>query len=133
MKFMITKKSSGPVTKLLTDERVSNGIKETCAPNSNKETCANTSVPFTRTFLTNERKWTVIHAHSPDGGDLADGVFFNDGYDTGQFLFKIPFVICSQLVRLCCGPCVFCRDRCDCLPFFACVVWPHWFQERFSG
>ena len=27
-----------------------------------------------RTIPTNERKWKVIHAHSPDGGDLANAV-----------------------------------------------------------
>ena len=27
-----------------------------------------------RTILTNERKWTIIHAHSPDGGYLATAV-----------------------------------------------------------
>ena len=45
----------------------------------NKETCANSlsnppqraSSYTQRTIPTNERKWTIIHAHSPDGGYLA--------------------------------------------------------------
>ena len=31
------------------------------------------------------------------------------------------------------SPCVCCRDPGDCLSPRACVVWPHWFLERFSG
>ena len=64
-----------------------------------------------------------------------------------HFLLGIPFVICSQWVRLCFGPLVFvCAvaipatvsslcvpSRAQGLSFpRACVVWPHWFLERFS-
>ena len=56
--------------------------KETCAPKSIKETYASfPSIPPTkaslhtqRTIPTNERKWKVIHAHSPNGGYVATAV-----------------------------------------------------------
>ena len=91
MRFMITKKSSGPATNrsqtfrdqkevLHEKKERTNSIKETCALQSIKETCASLlSIPPTQAslhtkkepFPTNERKWKVNHAHSPDGGDLA--------------------------------------------------------------
>ena len=63
-----------------------------------------------------------------------------------HFLREIRFVICSQWVRLGCGPFVFVcafaipgtvlsvlsRSRRLSFPR-ACVVWPHWFLEIFSG
>ena len=69
------------------EEQADTSIQETGAIHdssytSNKETGANTfSIPPTqasfytkRTIPTNERKWKVIHVHSPDGGDLAIAV-----------------------------------------------------------
>ena len=69
------------------EEQADTSIQETGSTHvsnssSNKETCANTlSIPPTQAFLytkrtipTNDGKWKVIHAHSPDGGDLATAV-----------------------------------------------------------
>ena len=69
------------------EEQADTSIQETRAIHvssytSYKETCANTlGIPPTqesfytkRTIPTNERKWKVVHACSPDGGDLAMAV-----------------------------------------------------------
>ena len=55
------------------ERKGSSSTKETCAsPFSNPPQRA--SMYTQRTILTNERKWKVIHAHSPDGGYLATAV-----------------------------------------------------------
>ena len=64
------------------EERGTNSIKETCALESIKKTCASPlsippaeASPYTkRTIPTNERTWKVVHTHSPDGGNLATAV-----------------------------------------------------------
>ena len=62
-------------------KRGTKSTKETCASTSSKETCAGplsvstrASPNTKRTIPTSGRKRKIIHAHSPDGGDLADAV-----------------------------------------------------------
>ena len=86
MKFMITNESSGLVTNcsqnLRYQEEVNPMKKKKKGSSSIKDTCASpfnnppsrASLYTQRTILTNERKWKVTHAHSPDGGYLATAV-----------------------------------------------------------
>ena len=67
---------------LLTELQGSVKSEERNESSSNKETCVysfsnppqRASLYTQRTILTNERKWKIIHAHSPDGGYQATSV-----------------------------------------------------------
>ena len=83
--------------------------------------------------VTNDQQQKVMDviARQPDcDGQPADAV---SAYTQVKMdLLEIPFVICSQWVRLCFGPFGLCVSRSWRLSFpRACVVWPHWFLERF--
>ena len=65
MKFMITKKSSGPVTncsQTFKDQEEVNSMTKKEEPRASRKLVLHTQ----RTIPTNERKWKVIHAHSSD-------------------------------------------------------------------
>ena len=78
MKFMITKKSSGAVTNC---SQIFRYQKEVNFTGKKEDPIASKKLVrvlqchlHKKNHFTNERKWKFIHAHPPDGGDLANAV-----------------------------------------------------------
>ena len=77
MKFMITKKNSGPVTncsQTFKDQKEVNSVKKREEPQASRKLVRAASQNTQRAIPMNERKWEAVHAHSPDWGHLAAAV-----------------------------------------------------------